>query len=67
MKHKQCSFCSEKESADNPVIVSNTGTICSNCVVAGYTLLFGDVKPSSIDTDRIRNQVDFFEDIRKSK
>ncbi len=68
MKHKQCSFCSEEESAYNFIIAGKcTGGICSNCIAAGYALLFGDIKPSEIDTVRTGNKVDFFEDIRKPK
>ena len=68
MKHKQCSFCSEEESVYHFVTTGKcTGGICSNCVAAGYVLLFGDIKPSEMDTVRIGNKVDFFEDIKKLK
>jgi len=42
MTNKECSFCSARESEENPLIAGEKAYICSNCVVSAYKILFGE-------------------------
>ena len=42
MSNKECSFCSARESEENPLIAGEKAYICSNCVVSAYKILFGE-------------------------
>ncbi len=66
MQNKQCSFCSQEESDVNVLIHGGYNTyICGNCIVSGYMILFGDVKPSEINMGSTEDEVDFLETLRK--
>ncbi len=53
MKIKKCSFCDSIESDNNPLIPGESTYICSNCIVAAYKILFGNVDPSEIELNKI--------------
>jgi len=42
MSTKECSFCTARESEENPLIAGENVYICSNCVVSAYKILFGE-------------------------
>jgi ATP-dependent Clp protease ATP-binding subunit ClpX len=42
MIYRKCSFCSAKESDNNPLIAGNGVYICKNCVISAYKIMFGD-------------------------
>lgn len=53
MKIKKCSFCDSVESDNNPLMPGENTYICSNCIVAAYKILFGNVDPSEIELNKI--------------
>ena len=69
VKTKKCNFCDCNERAENPFIVVNNSSICSNCVLSAYTIIFGDVKPSSAKEgwDDEYDDIDFLDSIRKKE
>lgn len=42
MIHRNCSFCTARESDENPLIAGNGVYICKNCVIAVHKIMFGD-------------------------
>ena len=72
VKTKTCSFCNCNERADNPFIIGegDNSSICCNCVISAYKILFGYVEPVSdkeVYSDAYDNyeDIDFFDAIRK--
>ena len=52
MSERICNFCKSKESPKNPLITGNNVCICKNCIIASYSLLFGNEPhlPEEIDS-----------------
>ena len=52
MSERICNFCKSKESPKNPLITGNNVCICKNCIIASYSLLFGNEPhlPVAIDS-----------------
>jgi len=69
VKTKKCNFCDCKQRAGNPFIVGDNGSICSNCVLSAYEILFGEVEPSSAKEgwDDDYDDIDFLDAIRKKE
>ncbi len=69
VKTKKCNFCDCNERAGNPFIVVDNSSICSNCVLSAYKILFGDVKPVSAKEgwDDEYDDIDFLDAIRKKR
>ena len=69
VKTKKCNFCDCTERAVNPFIAEDNVSICSNCVLSAYMILFGDVKPSSAEegNEDEYDDIDFFDSIRKKE
>ena len=67
VKTKKCNFCDCIERGRNPFIVGDNSSICSNCVLSAYAILFGDEKPSSAQEgwDDDYDDIDFLDSIRK--
>ncbi len=69
VKTKKCNFCACNERGGNPFIVADNSSICSNCVLSAYKILFGDEKPSSAKegwNDKY-DDIDFLDSIRKKE
>ena len=69
VKTKTCSFCNCNERADTPFIIGegDNSSICSDCVISAYKILFGYVEPVSdkeVYSDNYED-IDFFDAIRK--
>ncbi len=69
VKTKKCNFCDCNERAGNPFIAGDNSSICSNCVLSAYEILFGDVKPISAkkDWEDAYDDIDFLDSIRKKE
>ncbi len=69
VKTKKCNFCDCNERAGNPFIVVDNSSICSNCVLSAYKILFGEVEPSSAKEcrDDEYDDIDFLDSIRKKR
>ena len=52
MSERICNFCKSKELPKNPLITGNNVCICKNCIIASYSLLFGNEPhlPEEIDS-----------------
>jgi len=44
-KIKKCNFCDTNEHTRNPFIIGNNASICSDCILSAYKILFEDVEP----------------------
>ena len=72
VKTKKCNFCDCNEHAENPFIAGDNVSICSNCVLSAYKILFGEVKPVFAkegwnDEYYECDDIDFFDAIRKKE
>ena len=70
IKTKKCNFCDCYERIGNPFIAGDNSSICCNCVISAYKILFGYVEPASakeVYNDVYDNyeDIDFFDAIRK--
>lgn len=72
----QCSFCNLEKSDNNELIAGDDVYICSECILAGYKILYGDMEPRevemSVDKDdyfiEAKNVVDsMFKEIKQVK